>query len=375
MSPPSGREFPRRPLLSVEKQVETNIETGRSQTRMFVKLYFEARDSGLLAEMPPELWHTLCCLATYMNEEGLCFPGQQRMARELGISRQQLNSRLKRLAAFRFQGRPVIRVWKERRRASGRWARNIYRVMPVTGLSIFGSNAVDGAAGGSSESVSSGDDTETMSPPPDAAGPDMNQSHCLNENTTCVRSNNVPTGALLQLFHTRLGRPNHKPSPREHTQARRLILAHGPERARLVVEHALQAATRTNFRMRSFGAVLRYVDEALAELAALESKKSRQHAERRREAEKLLHRNYLDWKRSEIARLRANLPAAEADELGRAARDRVIREHGGQPPVGFETLVRIVVEEAISRSNSLPDFDTWKMQGAPANTALARVAR
>ena len=64
MSPPSGREFPRRPLLSVEKQVETNIETGRSQTRMFVKLYFEARDSGLLAEMPPELWHTLCCLAT-----------------------------------------------------------------------------------------------------------------------------------------------------------------------------------------------------------------------------------------------------------------------------------------------------------------------
>ena len=170
MSPPSGREFPRRPLLSVEKQVETNIETGRSQTRMFVKLYFEARDSGLLAEMPPELWHTLCCLATYMNEEGLCFPGQQRMARELGISRQQLNSRLKRLAAFRFQGRPVIRVWKERRRASGRWARNIYRVMPVTGLSIFGSNAVDGAAGGSSESVSSGDDTETMSPPPDAAG-------------------------------------------------------------------------------------------------------------------------------------------------------------------------------------------------------------
>ena len=133
-----------------------------------------------------------------------------------------------------------------------------------------------------------------------------------------------------------------------------------------MVEHALQAATRTNFRMRSFGAVLRYVDEALAELAALESKKSRQHAERRREAEKLLHRNYLDWKRSEIARLRANLPAAEADELGRAARDRVIREHGGQPPVGFETLVRIVVEEAISRSNSLPDFDTWKMQGGPS---------
>ena len=224
MSPPSGREFPRRPLLSVEKQVE-NEHRDRSLQDSNVRQALlrgpRLRSAG--GDASRAVAHAFAASATYMNEEGLCFPGQQRMARELGISRQQLNSRLKRLAAFRFQGRPVIRVWKERRRASGRWARNIYRVMPVTGLSIFGSNAVDGAAGGSSESVSSGDDTETMSPPPDAAGPDMNQSHCLNENTTCVRSNNVPTGALLQLFHTRLGRPNHKPSPREHTQARRLI--------------------------------------------------------------------------------------------------------------------------------------------------------
>ena len=131
-------EFPRQPLVSVERQIETNLETGRSQTRMFVKMYFEARDSGLLAALPAELWQTLCCLATYMDSDGYCYPGQRRMARELGIGRQQLNARLKRLVAFRFQGRPVIHVTKERRSDAGQWARNVYKVLPISGLGIFG---------------------------------------------------------------------------------------------------------------------------------------------------------------------------------------------------------------------------------------------
>jgi len=109
MNPPAEPEPPRRPLISVERQVETDIATGKTETRMFVKKYFEVRDSGLLAQMPAELWQTLCCLATYMDEQGLCYPGQARMARELGISRQQLNSRLQRLLAFRFDGRSSSR--------------------------------------------------------------------------------------------------------------------------------------------------------------------------------------------------------------------------------------------------------------------------
>ena len=92
--PHHNREYDlHRPLVTVERQYETDIATGKTQGRMFVKMYFEARDSGLLAMLPGELWKMLCCLATYMDENGNCSPSQERIARDLGLSRQRVNER------------------------------------------------------------------------------------------------------------------------------------------------------------------------------------------------------------------------------------------------------------------------------------------
>jgi hypothetical protein len=55
----------RKPLVTVEFQTEVDIATGNHESRMFIKMYFEARESGLLASIPGELWKMLCCLATY----------------------------------------------------------------------------------------------------------------------------------------------------------------------------------------------------------------------------------------------------------------------------------------------------------------------
>jgi hypothetical protein len=51
----------------------------------FVKMYFEARDSGLCAALPDELWKTLCCLATYIDENSNCYPSQALLAKYLGL--------------------------------------------------------------------------------------------------------------------------------------------------------------------------------------------------------------------------------------------------------------------------------------------------
>lgn len=102
------------PLVSVERQYETDLATGKTQSRMFVKMYFEARDSGLLADIGDIRWRTLCCLATYMDADGQCRPSQARVARDLGISRQQANKRIRSLAEYRFEGRAVLRVEKTR---------------------------------------------------------------------------------------------------------------------------------------------------------------------------------------------------------------------------------------------------------------------
>ncbi len=126
----------RKPLVSVEFQTEVDVATGDRERRMFIKMYFEARDSGLLAAIPGELWKMLCCLATYMNEDGNCYPTQDRIARDLGIRRQRVNERIQNLLNFRFNGQPVLSL-NRKTRIRGRWNNNVYRIQPISALKIF----------------------------------------------------------------------------------------------------------------------------------------------------------------------------------------------------------------------------------------------
>jgi hypothetical protein len=96
-------------------------------------------DSGLLVALPDELWKTLCCLATYMDEDGRCYPSQERLANGLGIRREHMNKWVKRLLAFQFHGEPVMTMTKSRESGQGgsRWANNVYHLRPITGLAMF----------------------------------------------------------------------------------------------------------------------------------------------------------------------------------------------------------------------------------------------
>jgi hypothetical protein len=129
----------RKPLVTVEFQTEVDVATGNREKRMFVKMYFEARDSGLLAAIPDRDWKTLCCLATYMDEHGNCYPSQALMAKYLGIARETVNRRIQGLLNFRFQGEPVVTMTKNRKKTAdgGRWANNVYQLKTIAGLGIF----------------------------------------------------------------------------------------------------------------------------------------------------------------------------------------------------------------------------------------------
>src|SRR5713226_9778568 len=98
----------RKRLVSVEFQTEVDIATGRAERRMFLKMYFDARDSGLLAAIGDRHWRTLCALATYMDENGFCYPSQALIAKDLGIHRQRVNERIQELLDFHFHDLPVI---------------------------------------------------------------------------------------------------------------------------------------------------------------------------------------------------------------------------------------------------------------------------
>lgn len=177
-------------LLSVEFQSEVDVPTGKVEHRMFLKMYFDARDSGLLADIGDRRWRTLSALATYMDEKGLCYPSQARIAKDLGIHRQRVNERIKELLEFRFQGRPVITVRKVRlsTRNGGRWANNVYQILPVTGFHIFSDNASTTATTHSrglenrpSNPYVRKSGHTPVSANPDTGNPDTNQNHIFNK--------------------------------------------------------------------------------------------------------------------------------------------------------------------------------------------------
>jgi len=88
-------------LVSVVSQTEHNLTEGKSETKIYLKMYVDAVRYGLLADMGDNNWRTLCVLASFMNEKGECFPTQAQIAKGLGVSRQAAQRRLKKLAEYR----------------------------------------------------------------------------------------------------------------------------------------------------------------------------------------------------------------------------------------------------------------------------------
>jgi hypothetical protein len=132
---------PERNEQLVSIQLERELDLGRASwdERIFIKVYVAVRSSGLLAAMPAELWHTLCCVATFMDRDGHCYPSQDEIARALKINRSTANRRIQALAKFRFRGQPVLRIEKMQEDSGKgmRYASNRYTIMPSSRMRIF----------------------------------------------------------------------------------------------------------------------------------------------------------------------------------------------------------------------------------------------
>ncbi|EJP81083.1 helix-turn-helix domain-containing protein [Bacillus cereus] len=102
---------------------------------VFVKFFVGARN-GLMAAMGAELWHTYCALATYMDRNGRCYPSQDQLARNLGIRRETVSRRMKRLLDFRWKGEPIVTVERVRTK-DNQFTNIVYTVDPSNAFRIF----------------------------------------------------------------------------------------------------------------------------------------------------------------------------------------------------------------------------------------------
>lgn len=129
-------------LVSVETQSEYSVTTGKQETRIFVKMYVDAVKHGLIADMGDENWRTLCVIASFMDENGDCYPTQAQIAKGLGVTRQTAARRIKRLLDYRWHGRAVITSVRTRNK-QGRWENTRYTVLPISQLRIFDAEPED----------------------------------------------------------------------------------------------------------------------------------------------------------------------------------------------------------------------------------------
>lgn len=368
------------PLVSVERQFETDITTGQTEVRMFVKMYFEARDSGLLADIGDRRWRTLCCLATYMDAQGICNPSQVRIAKDLGVQRQRVTERIRELLQYRFQDRPVIRIEKRRlMTANGeRWASNVYQILPIASLRIFdkqvrrkpvSGNPVTGNLAPTSGNPVIGH--RPMTGKPVTGNPVINKNQVSNQNThTVCDGEGDEARRLVSAFHAKRGAPNTRPTARELSQARSLIASHGPHTAAYIVEYAVAAASRTNFQMRHLGAVLSYTDEALADLKRQTQKRIREEHKRRADALEAQRLEYERWRETEAQRIAATLPEESLVELRRIVSEEILTRSQGKTPPGFETLLRIELMRVIAKEHSLPTFEDWRVSDIEAHESI-----
>ena len=122
----------------LEVTIERNFDMVNKgwESRIFLKLYLSIRTSGLLGAISDKDLKTLITLATFMDEQGKCYPSQEYLAKSLKLTQAGIAKRMKSLLAFRWQGKPLVSAQKTRSNG-GRYENTIYTILPESSLSIF----------------------------------------------------------------------------------------------------------------------------------------------------------------------------------------------------------------------------------------------
>lgn len=100
---------------------------------------------------------------------------------------------------------------------------------------------------------------------------------------------------LVQYFHERVrGQENYQPykGSKEKSQAAALLADYGLEKAMFVIGFAAEEAHKTNFQMRTLGAVLQYVNDAVAQYDCQQKDLERQRVQE--EAERQQQEQYIN---------------------------------------------------------------------------------
>ncbi|MTV49831.1 hypothetical protein GJ688_12700 [Heliobacillus mobilis] len=110
----------------------SNIQVG-----LFLKLHLDMINKGMLTALGPRRFTTLVVLASFMNEEGECYPTQAQVAKKLGVLPRTAFDYIHDLLDFRWNGKPIVERQKEYIPGKGIQERSIYRILPLSQVTMF----------------------------------------------------------------------------------------------------------------------------------------------------------------------------------------------------------------------------------------------
>jgi hypothetical protein len=177
------------------------------------------------------------------------------------------------------------------------------------------------------------------------------------ENATLVIKREPPPEELVKYFYKKNnGLDISIPKDKELDQAKRLLDKYGEKIAYFIVDYAIEEAKKTNFKMKTFGAILQYEAETVGKYKTLkkikqmeeEEKRKREEEERLQEEEKRREEKMA----AKIEEILENLSEEELEELYKEAELRA-KERGmvfikaGKPIP--EIIVKLCLREIVRK--------------------------
>lgn len=124
-------------MITISRHREFNALTKKAMDSLYLRVYLEAFESGLVAKMKPTDFTVFLAICSYMNENGTCYPTQQQLAKRCGISKTTVNSSVKSLLDFRLEGQPILfRKFAK----TGNKLNSVYTINPLSQVAIFNSD-------------------------------------------------------------------------------------------------------------------------------------------------------------------------------------------------------------------------------------------
>lgn len=104
-------------------------DANKSKGPFHFRVYDTLWTSGLAAKLDPAPFRMLLTLGRHMRPDGVCWPSQECLAKELGTSVTTVSKHIRRLLELRWNGQPLVTATKD-----PRFGNYVYRLNPICQL-------------------------------------------------------------------------------------------------------------------------------------------------------------------------------------------------------------------------------------------------